>query len=396
MENDLLQSVIEEPPSKPVRAPNYAKQQEKQRALPIGYALNSNTNFYDIPASDAFNELLERYLPSQGRPQRDAVDSDKQKGLEIMVMNNMWRSIAKYARHQIVQSDPTQVESILHLWYVRLLALTKLGLCQLASAEFEKIGNLDRLELCDHNQQSLAPFELRVLFATLPSHLKFPVLALERITMLAVYCKKMQKKSADDIWKQREIQTYLVLATHWINIKDYSAAATTMQLILTTKAVAPDNIDILSSLGRLYLQMGDLKSAQDMFERMEQQLSNSDTAKEAIDTNKAFAFMAKGEWAQARDILQRVYQSNNENLLAINNLAVCEVYLGMLVKAIEILETLISNNPTSAGTCETAIMNLCTLYELRFEDATVKKVEVMKQVARWAGDSFQADCIKLQ
>lgn len=266
----------------------------------------------------------------------------------------MWRSIAKYARQQIVQSDPTQVESTLQvskakmrrdlkkkktitlyslslqLWYVRLLALTKLGLCQLASAEFEKIGDLDRPELCDHNQQSLVPFELRILFATLPSQLKYPALTLERVTMLAVYCKKMQKKSQDAVWKKREIQTYLVLATHWINMKDYSAAATTMQSILTT--MAPDNIDLLSSLGRLYLQMGDLKSAEAMFQRMEEKCGNDDTAREAVDTNKAFALMAQGEWAQARDILQSVYQSNNGNLLAINNLAVCEVYLGNLVK----------------------------------------------------------------
>ncbi|CAO3610462.1 unnamed protein product [Mucor fragilis] len=393
MENDLLQSVIEEPPAKPARASGHAKQQERQRTLSIGYALNSNANFYDIPVSDAFNELLERYVPPQERPQRDA-DTDKQKGLETMVMNNMWRSIAKYARQQIIQSDPTHVESILQLWYVRLLALTKLGLCQLASAEFEKIGDLDRPELCDNNQQSLVPFELRILFATLPSQLKYPALTLERVTMLAVYCKKMQKKSQDAIWKQREIQTYLVLATQWINMKEYSAAATTMQLILTT--MAPDNIDLLSSLGRLYLQMGDLKSAESMFQRMEEKCGSGETTKEAINTNKAFTLMAQGEWAQARDILQHVYESNNENLLAINNLAVCEVYLGNLVKAIDILETLTSNNPTSAGTCETAIMNMCTLYELRYEDATVKKIEVMKQVARWAGDSFQADCIKLQ
>ncbi|KAG2197432.1 hypothetical protein INT46_011009 [Mucor plumbeus] len=330
MENDLLQSVIEEPPAKPARASSHIKQQERQRTLSIGYALNSNANFYDIPVSDGFNELLERYVSPQERPQRDA-DSDKQKGLETMVMNNMWRSIAKYARQQIIQSDPTQVESILQLWYVRLLALTKLGLCQLASAEFEKIGDLDRPELCDHNQQSLVPFELRILFATLPSQLKYPALTLERVTMLAVYCKKMQKKSQDIIWKQREIQTYLVLATHWINMRNYSAAATTMQLILTTKA--PNNIDILSSLGRLYLQMGDLKSAEAMFQRMEEKYGDNDTTKEAINTNKAFALMAQGEWAQARDILQNVYQSNNENLLAINNLAVCEVYLGNLIKA---------------------------------------------------------------
>jgi hypothetical protein len=49
MENDLLQSVIEEPPAKPARASSHIKQQERQRTLSIGYALNSNANFYDIP-----------------------------------------------------------------------------------------------------------------------------------------------------------------------------------------------------------------------------------------------------------------------------------------------------------------------------------------------------------
>ncbi|KAI9365865.1 hypothetical protein BD770DRAFT_80981 [Pilaira anomala] len=242
-----------------------------------------------------------------------------------------------------------------------------------------------------HTNQSLVPFELRILWSTLPSQLKQPTLALERITMLSVYCKKMQRKDKEhvSVWERRELQTYLVLATQWIGIKDYSAAATTIQLILTK---VPDHIDLLSSLGRLYLQMGDLKSANKMFDRIKE----TDATAEAIKTNKAFTFMAQGEWLQARDILEKVYESNKENLLAMNNLAVCEVYLGNLIRSIEIFENLIQNNPTSAGTCETAILNMCILYELRFEDATEKKIEIMKQVARWAGDSFQADCIKLQ
>jgi hypothetical protein len=53
MEADLLQSVIEEPPVKPARASsstqNKPQQQKKQRALSMGFALNSNANFYDIP-----------------------------------------------------------------------------------------------------------------------------------------------------------------------------------------------------------------------------------------------------------------------------------------------------------------------------------------------------------
>lgn len=215
---------------------------------------------------------------------------------------------------------------------MRLLALTKLGLCQLASAEFEKLGDLNRPELCDPNtHKSLVPFELRILWATLPSFLKYPTMTLERITMLAVYCKKMQTRdiASVELWKHREIQTYLVLATHWIGMKDYSAAAHTMELILTK---VPDHIDILSSLGRLYLQMGDMTSAQKTFDRMEEKYADNSVTEEAIKTNKAFVLMAQGEWTQARDVLQQVYESNNSNLLVMNNLAVCEVYLGNLVK----------------------------------------------------------------
>jgi tetratricopeptide (TPR) repeat protein len=220
---------------------------------------------------------------------------------------------------------------------MRLLALTKLGLCQLASAEFEKLGDLDRPELRDPTtNQSLVPFELRILWGTLPSFLKYPNVTLERITMLAVYCKKMQSRDSQEqleLWKQREVQSYLVLATHWIGMKDYSAAAHTMKLILTK---VPDNIDILSSLGRLYLQMGDMTSATKMFDRLEE-LYKSDVTGEAIKTNKAFVLMAQGEWTQARDILQQVYQLNNSNLLVMNNLAVCEVYLGNLVKVCTVI-----------------------------------------------------------
>lgn len=64
METDasvLLQSVVlpsaittEDPPTKPARASSASsssntKQQERQRTLSIGYSLNSNANFYDIP-----------------------------------------------------------------------------------------------------------------------------------------------------------------------------------------------------------------------------------------------------------------------------------------------------------------------------------------------------------
>ncbi|KAI7862677.1 hypothetical protein BDF14DRAFT_1876567 [Spinellus fusiger] len=312
-------------------------------------------------------------------------------------MNNMWRSVARYARQRL-------------LWYIRLLALVKLGLHQLASAEFDKLGDLHRPELtAEYHPQlypgrigTLVPFELWMLWACLPAWLKYPLLSLERITLLSVDCKKMQSRDPEKqgVWRQREMQVYLVLSTQLMAMQDFSTAASMMEMVLEHFATrdGKQNIDILSGLGRLYLQLGDYASAEKMYQRIQEQEKHENDAsvQEAILTNKAFLYMADGEWLKAKHLLQQVYEANNDNLLIVSNLAVCEVYLGQLANAIELLEKLTRENPSSAGTCETVLMNLCTLYEVRYDSAVEKKIDVLKQVARWVGDSFNAECIKLQ
>ncbi|KAI9247485.1 hypothetical protein BDA99DRAFT_446846 [Phascolomyces articulosus] len=319
-------------------------------------------------------------------------------------MNNMWRTVARYARQQLVQSNPSDLEHILQLWYLRLLALTKLGLYQLASTELDKLGDLNRVELSYefHNipdkQGSMVPFELHVLSARLPAWLKYPLVTLERLTMLAVHCKKMNAKQVSGPWQQREVQVYLVTTTQMMEMNDYTGATTIMEMILKqfgTKDGKKD-LDILSSLGRLYLQLGDIEAAEKVYKEIENVADTQNpTIIETIQMNKAFLFMANGEWRQAAQTLRGVLQANKENLLVVNNLAVCHVYMGEIGTAIELLSSMVLQNPTSAGTCETAIMNLCTLYELRYDPAIGPKVNTMKQVARWVGDSFQTECIKL-
>lgn len=111
-------------------------------------------------------------------------------------MSNMWRSVARFARQQLVVNKTMDIERILQLWYLRLLALCKLGLYQLASAELDKLGDLNRPELTYEfhgmdGSGSLVPFELFILWARLPAWLKHPLISLERLTMLAVQCKKV-------------------------------------------------------------------------------------------------------------------------------------------------------------------------------------------------------------
>ncbi|KAI9314637.1 hypothetical protein BX666DRAFT_1862557 [Dichotomocladium elegans] len=313
-------------------------------------------------------------------------------------MNNQWRAVARYARHQLVhKTNPSDLEQILQFWYLRLLALTKLGLHQLASAELDKLGDLDRPEFtyefygANENKGSMVPFELYVLYARLPAWLKHPVVSLERLTMLAVRCKKKQ-------WRKREIQVHLVLATHFLDMGDFASAAEVLEMI-RRQFDLDDDLDVLSALGRLHLQLGNISTAENLYTQIEerQPLQNrSACVTETIAINRSFLLIAKGDWVQAAETLQGVLSANKDNLLAMNNLAVCQVYLGQLESAMELLTIMTTENPTSAGTCAAALTNLCTLFELRFDAANEKKVELMRQIARWVGDSFQADCLKLQ
>lgn len=42
-----METLVEDAPAKPVRATR--QKQERQRTLSLGFSLNSNANFYDIP-----------------------------------------------------------------------------------------------------------------------------------------------------------------------------------------------------------------------------------------------------------------------------------------------------------------------------------------------------------
>ncbi|CAO3651913.1 unnamed protein product [Cunninghamella echinulata] len=368
----------------------------------LGHILTSNNSFYDIPMTDAFTDLLERYVPPDQKPARQTTQQIQQQGLDddnkpdvlvTMVMNNHWKSVARYARQKLVQTPPTDLETIFQLWYIRLLALYQLGLYQLASAEFEKMGDFQQLQY-----HHCMPFEMRVLWAILPIKLQHHLITLERLSLLAIQC---QKNSQDH---HREIQVYMILVTQFIQINDYHSASKLLSTIFDKVSSSPtsDNgvkIDLLSSLGRLYLQLGDLDSAEKMYtqiESLQDILKEKHVLQETIKMNKAYLFISKGEWTKAKEILEQVIQQNDENLVAANNLAVCHVYLGDLPNALSLLDKMIQQNPTSAGTCEVTLMNLCTLYDLRYEASGHFKIQLMKQISRWVGDSFHPSCLKLQ
>ena len=79
---------------------------------------------------------------------------------------------------------------------------------------------------------------------------------------------------------------------------------------------------------------------------------------------------------------------------AINNMAVCCLYLGRLKDALKSLEALVHSEPDK-NLHEGILFNLCTLYELESSRALHKKQALLDLVSKHKGDGFPVVCLKM-
>lgn len=376
----------------------------------LGLSLTNSTLFYDIPMSDALSDLLEKHLPPEKRPRRESVelaDVEKMKtkeALQKLMNKKSWRSVARLARNRIVQTNPAHLSEILQLWNVRLGALVKLRLYQLASAELDKLGDLTRQEFTFEYHQglfpgqsgSMIPFELRILWANLPGWMKHPHTSIERLTLLAMECKKHQVDDEKDVWRNREVSLYIMLVNFLLEIKDYPLCISIMTQISEKMMDIPKDPKIMSALGRIHLQLGNIQEAKSIFKKLESEDDHDAEYNRSIKMNSALCNIASGEWKAAKDQLQSILELHTNDFEALNNFAVCLLYLGELDKAIAAMEDLITKaSAESDFLMEQAIFNLCTLYELRSDDAMEKKVQKLQQLHPILGDAFLAESFKM-
>ena len=81
-------------------------------------------------------------------------------------------------------------------------------------------------------------------------------------------------------------------------------------------------------------------------------------------------------------------------LQALNNCAVCLLYLGRLQEAISLLEGAINGDPAGA-LHEGLVLNLSTLYELASARSLHRKHSILTFVSQNRGDAFDVACLKM-
>ncbi|XP_042356318.1 trafficking protein particle complex subunit 12 [Plectropomus leopardus] len=391
---------------------------------------------FDNLQGDAVKDLMLRFLGEPAAMKRQVLTANSVEqsftGLKQLISSKNWRAAVDLTGRLLTAhgqgygkaGQPTShTTDSLQLWFVRLALLTKLNLFQNAELEFEPLGNLDQPDLFYEyypavypgRRGSMVPFSMRLLHAELPQYLAKPQEALDRLHNLKTVClailENLEKGLAEDgsmitltqenrqaslkLWRSRLSRVMYSMANCLLLMKDYVLAVETYHSIIQYEP--QQRVQLLSGIGRIFLQIGDVKTAERYFQDVEEacQMTGSQPSHTTcVLMNRAFVFLSQNNYAEAHASFTDVLKIDPKNPVANNNAAVCLLYLGRLKESLGQLEGLVQQDP-ALYLHESVLFNLTTMYELESSRSTQKKQALLEAVACREGDSFNTQCLKL-
>ncbi|XP_028652746.2 trafficking protein particle complex subunit 12 isoform X1 [Erpetoichthys calabaricus] len=391
---------------------------------------------FDNLQGDAVRDLMLRFLGEQAASKRQALTANSVEqsflGLKQLISTKNWRAAVDLTGRLLTahgqgygkSGQPTShTTDSLQLWFVRLALLTKLSLFQNAELEFESFGNLDQPDLyyeyhpCVYpgRKGSMVPFSMRVLNADLPQYLGKPQESLDRLHTMKTVCTKIldnlenglaedgsminilqeNRQASIQLWRSRLCRVMYSMANCLLMMKDYVLAVDVYHSII--KYEPSQKPQLLSGIGRIFLQIGDIKRAEKYFQDVETDFKtkgNDPNQNTVVLMNRAFVYLSQNNYGDAHSSFSEVLRIDPTNPVANNNAAVCLLYLGKLKESLKQLESLVQQDP-SHYLHESVLFNLTTMYELESSRSMQKKQALLESVACREGDSFNIQCLKL-
>ncbi|KAH8874346.1 Trafficking protein particle complex subunit 12 isoform 3 [Schistosoma japonicum] len=343
------------------------------------------------------------------------------------------------------------------IWLCRLVLLVRTRNYELAEREFSTFQDMEAPNFYfEYDPKtypgrtgSIIPFSLRLLHAELPFHSNRANEALDRLYYLLAVINRiisnlkqgfkedglksepdlLYRQASLNLWTSRKIRVLSGCLSIFLHILDFRSALNTVHQLAR---LCSDNHFVLrgfcSLLGRIYLQFGDLEMAKAYFSRS---LSNKNLLfsdkPQLVRKNfhNALLSIGKGEYIEAEKFFRAVLQIDPTNVAAANNLAICALFLGQLSESVEALEDLTTTgltnqqlnivdcNTTATTTTEFSkffmfniqrrrfclhdvmVSNLAVLYEVESNSATVKKLNLLKNMVRIPGEPVHMSSFKL-
>eukprot|EP00076_Gallus_gallus_P009454 XP_004940570.1 trafficking protein particle complex subunit 12 isoform X1 [Gallus gallus] len=390
---------------------------------------------FDNIQGDAVKDLMLRFLGEQAAVKRQVLNANSVEqsfvGLKQLISSKNWRAAVDLCGRLLTAHGqgykksglPTNhTTDSLQLWFVRLALLVKLNLFQNAEMEFEPFGNLDQPDLYYEyyphvypgRKGSMVPFSMRILHAELPQYLGNPQESLDRLHNMKIICTKIlenleqglaedgsmtnitqeNRQASVQLWRSRLGRVMYSMANCLLMMKDYVLAVDAYHTVI--KYYPQQEPQMLSGIGRIFLQIGDIKTAEKYFQDVEKVTHKLDGLQSQIMVlmNRAFLHLGQNNFAEAHRFFTEILRIDSSNAVANNNAAVCLLYLGKLKDSLRQLEGMVQQDPKHY-LHESVLFNLTTMYELESSRSMQKKQALLEAVAVKEGDSFNTQCLKL-
>lgn len=385
------------------------------------------------PHVDPINDLLTKFVGEQegGNRKTSNVDSVPldESGLRELLARQCWRAALEFTARFLTahgQGVGQKGQRALHthktlqVWFSRIALLFKLQMFSTAEVELEAFGNFNQPDLFYEfypatypgRKGSMVPFSLRILRAELPQYMGRPRDALDSLYELQKTCAQVLKNlrgnkmedggqgditpanrmAAIELWIAREVRVLYSIGNCFLGMKDYNLAVAVFESIIEKDS--SNSFHLLSGMGRIYLQLGDLDAAQSYFKKVESKASGDPKSLSSVVMNKGFMALSSGSFDEAHRHFTAATKLDPHNSVAVNNVAVCLLFLGKLKEALALLEKIIWKDPTT-NLQEGLLFNLCTIYELESSYSLQKKQKLLELVSKHRGDGFNISCLKI-
>lgn len=247
----------------------------------------------------------------------------------------------------------------------------------------------------------MVPFSLRWMYALVPTRLGNRQEGLDRLYTLLDFVRERikEKEEANDsveLWKRREIFVMSCLLGFHLGHKEFGVS-----LELIKELIKRDPLDpvLVSKLGSVQMQFGDIEGAKATFDRVEKMSNHNGLVSETqfknlVGRNKALVHVVAKDYAAAVREYEECIERDSSDVVAVNNKALCLMYSRDLSDAIKVMESALERVPTAALN-ESLVGNLCSMYELAYVNHTDVKKTLNNWIARVAPDDFDSSCTRV-
>ncbi|MCO5573028.1 hypothetical protein L7F22_026792 [Adiantum nelumboides] len=199
-------------------------------------------------------------------------------------------------------------------------------------------------------------------------------------------------------WRHRQEFIINCIISHHLNQKDFLLVLSWFKEL---SKLHPSDPWLLSKLGYVQLQMGDLtgagytfSQARSIISKVETENSTQLSALKGLDyRNRGLEQMVIKQYNEAIKEFDSALSINPVDIISANNKALCSMYNRDLIGSTKVLESILDKAPLVALN-ESLVLNLCSMYELAF----VHNVQTKKNLSDWiqqiAPGDFDFSCTR--